>query len=241
LLPLTASKMLAERNSTCAQWTHVGPSPPSLAPSARRALWWTRRSRSRDKVVIRVHHRHNIHHCTIADEVSLPSLYACRQRKITASSSSSSGCRQSLTSESKALSCFLGWESLGSASNWIGFPSLLPSSSLPCHHHQAVTSIGLIDSFITSRICKGPERGRCARCGWSSSSSSATIADFFLIRGINTKPDQFQDDDDSGSPWPPCPSISLAGFFLSPRCILGLAIWTTQALMNWLCAQAQVW
>jgi hypothetical protein len=97
--------------------------------------------------------------------VSLPSLYACRQRKITASSSSSSGCRQSLASESKALSCFLGWESLGSASNWIGFPSLLPSSSLPCHHHQAVTSIGLIDSFITSRICKALKEGDVPAAG----------------------------------------------------------------------------
>jgi hypothetical protein len=36
---------------------------------------------------------------------------------------------------------------------------------------------------------------------------SATIAGFFLIRGINAEPDQFQeeDDDDSGSPRAPVP------------------------------------
>jgi hypothetical protein len=36
---------------------------------------------------------------------------------------------------------------------------------------------------------------------------SATIAGFFLIRGVNTEPDQFQDDDgdDSGSPRAPVP------------------------------------
>jgi hypothetical protein len=36
---------------------------------------------------------------------------------------------------------------------------------------------------------------------------SATIAGFFLIRGVNAEPDQFQEDDgdDSGSPRAPAP------------------------------------
>ncbi|KAL6642146.1 hypothetical protein ACP70R_020327 [Stipagrostis hirtigluma subsp. patula] len=44
---------------------------------------------------------------------------------------------------------------------------------------------------------------------------SATIAGFFLIRGLNAEPDQFQDDDDkasdSGSPRAPVPLHSKVG------------------------------
>jgi hypothetical protein len=47
---------------------------------------------------------------------------------------------------------------------------------------------------------------------------SATIAGFFLIRGINAEPDQFQEDDgdDSGSPRAPVPLHSKVPPFPPP-------------------------
>ncbi|KAL6870585.1 hypothetical protein ACP4OV_014433 [Aristida adscensionis] len=64
---------------------------------------------------------------------------------------------------------------------------------------------------------------------------SATIAGFFLIRGLNAEPDQFQDDaaDDSGSPRAPVPlhckvgSAVKSGFWTMVDMASGRYLWRT--------------
>ncbi|PWZ30795.1 hypothetical protein Zm00014a_005918 [Zea mays] len=69
---------------------------------------------------------------------------------------------------------------------------------------------------------------------------SATVAGFFLIRGLNAEPDQFDADaDDSGSPRGPLPlhskvgSAVKAGFWTMVDMASGRYLWRTLA------AQAQ--
>ncbi|GJN28477.1 hypothetical protein PR202_gb16605 [Eleusine coracana subsp. coracana] len=62
---------------------------------------------------------------------------------------------------------------------------------------------------------------------------SATIAGFFLVRGLNAEPDQFQDDDDSGSPRAPVPlhskvgSAVKSGFWTMVDMASGRYLWRT--------------
>ncbi|GJN07168.1 hypothetical protein PR202_ga24973 [Eleusine coracana subsp. coracana] len=62
---------------------------------------------------------------------------------------------------------------------------------------------------------------------------SATIAGFFLVRGLNAEPDQFQDDDDSGSPRAPVPlhskvgSAVKSGFWTMVDMASGWYLWRT--------------
>ncbi|GJN13967.1 hypothetical protein PR202_gb00731 [Eleusine coracana subsp. coracana] len=62
---------------------------------------------------------------------------------------------------------------------------------------------------------------------------SATIAGFFLIRGLNAEPDQFQDDDDSGSPRAAVPlhskvgSAVKSGFWTMVDMASGRYLWRT--------------
>ncbi|KAF8648808.1 hypothetical protein HU200_050038 [Digitaria exilis] len=63
---------------------------------------------------------------------------------------------------------------------------------------------------------------------------SATIAGFFLIRGLNAEPDQFDaDDQDSGSPRAPVPlhskvgSVVKTGFWTMVDMASGRYLWRT--------------